>query len=420
MKNLQAKDRARTGITSLKVGFNKVFGYYIEVTKPHLGKVPENYVRKQTLVNAERFITQEMKEKEELILKAEEKINLLEAELFLELKASIKGMAARILRTSAAIAEIDFFQSLAMVARQNGYMLPKITDDPGSTINIRNGRHPMVEKSLPPSEFISNDTAINDGDKCIQIITGPNMAGKSTYLRQVGLIVLMAQMGSFIPADAATIAVADRVFTRVGAADRLTRGQSTFMVEMNETANIINNATPRSLILLDELGRGTSTYDGLALAWSVAEYIHDSPRLGARTLVATHYHELTEMARMYCGIINLQVTVKETKDKIIFLRKIVPGGCDDSYGIEVARLAGLPRQLVERAQKILEQLESTKPPEVVRQKIKTATPPVESYQISLFTAREAKLAEKMRTLKIDDLTPLEALEILSKFKKDIE
>jgi DNA mismatch repair protein MutS len=420
IRTLQEKERQRTGINSLKVGFNKIFGYYIEITKSHLEKTPPEYIRKQTLVNAERFITEAMKEKEEMILKAEEKINLLEAELFLELKAIVKGLSPRILLTAAAIAEIDFFQSLAHSAQANYYMMPKITDkndDPSGTIEIKSGRHPMVEKSLPPGEFIPNDTLINTTDSMIQIITGPNMAGKSTYLRQVGIIVLMAQMGGFVPADAATIAIVDRVFTRVGAADRLSRGQSTFMVEMTETANIVNNATPNSLILLDELGRGTSTYDGLSLAWAITEHIWENKVISCRTLFATHYHELTEMAQLYDGIINLQVAVKEYADKIIFLRKIIPGGCDDSYGIEVARLAGLPQAVIVKANKILRQLESKQPPETIRKKIKQ--PIADSFQISLFSPKEAKIAERLKAIKIDQMTPLEAFELIRELLKEI-
>lgn len=420
IKTLQEKERQRTGISALKVGYNKVFGYFIEITKAQADKAPTEYIRKQTLVNAERYITEEMKEKEELILKAEEKINLLEAELFLELKGLVKEASPRILTTSHAVAEIDYFQSLAHVATANYYMLPKITDiedDPNCVIDIKAGRHPMVEKSLPPGEFIPNDTLLNTSDKLIQIITGPNMAGKSTYLRQVGLIVLMAQMGGFVPADSATIAVTDRVFTRVGAADKLSRGQSTFMVEMTETANILNNATPKSLILLDELGRGTSTYDGLSLAWAVTEHIWENKAISCRTLFATHYHELTEMATLCDGIINLQVAVKESGDKIIFLRKIIPGGCDDSYGIEVARLAGLPKAVINKANKILEQLESKQPPESVRKKIRQ--PVVDSFQISLFSPKEAKLAERLKAVNLDQMTPLEAFELIRELKGEV-
>ena len=431
IKNLQAKERQRTGITTLKVGFNKVFGYYIEVTNPHKDKVPPEYIRKQTLVNAERFITEEMKVKEELILKAEEKINLLEAELFLELKGRVKAQSSRLLAAAAAISEIDYFQSLAIIARLNGYTIPRIfaaDEETGKSglIDIKAGRHPMVEKSLPPGEFVANDILINSDDRRLQIITGPNMAGKSTYLRQVGLIVIMAQMGGFVPADSATISLVDRVFTRVGAADRLTQGQSTFMVEMTETANIVNNATPRSLILLDELGRGTSTYDGLALAWAITEHLCENraPHLGpnglsSRTLFATHYHELTAMAELHPGLINLQVTVKETKDKIIFLRKIVPGGCDDSYGIEVARLAGLPGTIIGRARAILRQLESRQPPESIKKKLRKAEAQVESYQISLFSPQESKIAKKLQNLSIDNLTPIEALKILQELKGEL-
>jgi DNA mismatch repair protein MutS len=420
IKTLQDKERRRTGISNLKVGYNKVFGYYIEISRGQIDKVPPEYIRKQTLVNAERYITQEMKEKEELILKAEEKINLLEAELFLELKGIVKEASSRVLATSRAVAEIDFFRSLAQAAIANYYTLPTITDDqddPDGVIDIKAGRHPMVEKSLPPGEFIPNDTLMNTGDKMIQIITGPNMAGKSTYLRQVGLIVLMAQMGGFVPADSAKIALTDRVFTRVGAADKLSRGQSTFMVEMTETANILNNATPKSLILLDELGRGTSTYDGLSLAWAVTEYLWENKAVSCRTLFATHYHELTEMANICDGIINLQVAVKESGDKIIFLRKIIPGGCDDSYGIEVARLAGLPKAVVNKANKILQQLESKQPPETVRRKIRQ--PVTDSFQISLFSPKEAKLAARLKAVNLDQLTPLEAFELIRELKSEL-
>jgi DNA mismatch repair protein MutS len=420
IKTLQEKERQRTGINSLKVGYNKIFGYYIEVTNPHLEKVPPEYIRKQTLVNGERFITEAMKEKEELILKAEEKINLLETELFLELRGKIRQNSSRILSTSAAVAEIDFFRALSHVARVNYYAMPKIVDDSDDKkglIDIKGGRHPMVEKSLPAGEFVPNDTNLDLDSNRIQIITGPNMAGKSTYLRQVGLIIIMAQIGGFIPAEYATISVVDRVFTRVGAADRLSRGQSTFMVEMNETANIINNATPQSLILLDELGRGTSTYDGLSLAWAITEHIWENQKIACRTLFATHYHELTEMAELFPGIINLQVAVKEYHDKIIFLRKILPGGCDDSYGIEVARLAGLPAKVISRANKILKQLESKQSPETIRKKLKQ--PDSQNYQISLFSAKEARLAEKLKAIDLEQLTPLDAFKLIQELLKEL-
>lgn len=371
--NLQAIERERTGIPSLKVGFNKVFGYYLEVTTPHVAKVPPDYIRKQTLVNGERYITPELKEKEELILNAEEKINRLEQELFLVICQRVAQRIGDLQRAASVLAQLDVLASLAQVGWENGYCLPEVNTE--GQIEITEGRHPIIEKVLPKGSFVPNDTQIDLEHGIIQIITGPNMAGKSTYLRQVGLIVLLSQIGSFVPAEKARIGICDRIFTRVGAADDLIGGRSTFLVEMNETANILNNATPKSLILLDEIGRGTSTYDGLSIAWAVAEYLHDSPKLGARTLFATHYHELTELASILPKVKNYQVAVKESKtlsstlseaegsevegwqDQIIFLRKIVPGGCDDSFGIQVAKLSGIPEAVLTRAKEVLDSLE---------------------------------------------------------------
>ena len=350
--NLQKAEREKTGISSLKVGYNQVFGYYIEVTTLHLSKVPQSYIRKQTLTNAERFITPELKEREDLILNAQEKINLKEYELFLQIRSRVAERTKDIQKTAELLSTIDVLTALASVATDFSYARPEI--DQSSEVLIEEGRHPVLEKVLDSGSFIPNETRLSDSE-LIHIITGPNMAGKSTYLRQVGLIVLLAQIGSFVPAEKAKIGIVDRIFTRVGAMDNITLGQSTFLVEMNETANILNNATSKSLILLDEIGRGTSTFDGLSIAWAVTEHIHN--QIKAKTLFATHYHELTELATFLPQVKNYNVAVKESKGEVIFLRKIVPGGCDDSYGIEVAKLAGIPKEVLERAKDILTQLE---------------------------------------------------------------
>ncbi|RMF61426.1 MAG: DNA mismatch repair protein MutS, partial [Calditrichaeota bacterium] len=353
---LQREEREKTGIPSLKVGYNRVFGYYIEVTKPNLAKVPEQYIRKQTLVNSERFITPELKEYEEKILEAEDKIVSLEYELFDALRKRAAEHAPAIQANARLIAALDCYAGLARLAIENRYARPEIDD--GTKIIIKEGRHPVVEKLLPYGEaFIPNDTFLDNDEEQVCILTGPNMAGKSTYLRQVGLIVLLAQMGSFVPAKQAKIGVVDKIFTRVGASDNLAGGESTFLVEMNETANILNNATERSLILLDEIGRGTSTFDGLSIAWAVAEYLHNSPSVAAKTIFATHYHELTELALMLPRVKNYNVAVKEWADNFVFLRKMVEGGCDHSYGIQVAKLAGLPAPVIQRAKEILSNLE---------------------------------------------------------------
>jgi DNA mismatch repair protein MutS len=415
---LQKTEREKTGISSLKVGFNKVFGYYIEITNPHLSKVPETYIRKQTLVNAERYITPELKEMEEKVLHAEEKMTGLELELFEELRVFVAGHAASVQTTGHAIGVLDCLVSLADAAKENRYVKPCISES--FDLYIEEGRHPVVEKLLPPGEpFIPNSLEMS-GESQIHIITGPNMAGKSTYIRQAGLVVLMAQIGSFVPALQASIGLVDRIFTRVGAQDNLTAGESTFLVEMNETANILNNATPKSLILLDEIGRGTSTFDGLSIAWAVAEYLHREPRVRAKTLFATHYHELTELALILPRVKNYNVAVKEWGDHIVFLRKIVPGGCDHSYGIQVARLAGLPMEIIARAKEILRNLESNEltPNEVP--KLAVSSDMQASFsQMDMFREEEYRLREAIQALDLNLLTPIEALQKLDELKKMI-
>jgi DNA mismatch repair protein MutS len=414
--SLQARERERTGIPVLKVGYNKVFGYYIEITKPHLSKVPPDYIRKQTLVSAERFVTPDLKEKEELVLKAEEKINGLELDLFEKLREKLSDSTALIQSAALFVAVIDVATSLANVAEKNRYVPPEINDS--SILKIECGRHPVLENLLPSGSFVPNDTEIDAGKSQIQIITGPNMAGKSTYLRQVGLIVLMAQVGSFVPADATSIGVVDRIFTRVGAADKLTLGQSTFLVEMNETANILNNATSKSLILLDEVGRGTSTYDGLSIAWSVAEFLHETPDRTARTLFATHYHELTDLAKRFKRVRNFQVAVREWQDQIIFIRKIVPGGCDDSYGIEVARLAGVPGEVTDRAKTVLGLIEEGK---FFSSNSKGKSDKDDKGLFAFKYGNSNKIRNKMydrvKDLQPERMTPLEALNLLAELKR---
>ncbi len=352
---LQAKEQDRTGIKSLKVRYNKVFGYFIEITRSNLAQAPADYIRKQTMSNAERFITPELKELEDKVTGAEEKSKALEYELFQALREAVVERTEQIQNTARSVAAIDVLASLAAVAAERGYRRPILVAEP--VLNIRDGRHPVLDALMKNEPFVPNDTLLDTVDNQLAIITGPNMAGKSTYIRQVALLVLMAQMGSFLPVKAATVGIADRIFTRVGAADDISRGQSTFMVEMVEAANILNNATPRSLIILDEIGRGTSTFDGLSLAWAVAEYLHDTPSVKARTLFATHYHELTELSLTMAGVKNYNVAVREWGEKVIFLRKILPGGSDKSYGIHVARLAGLPKAVIRRASEVLTNLE---------------------------------------------------------------
>jgi len=410
--SLQKIERERTGIPTLKVGYNRVFGYYIEITRSHLDKIPNDYIRKQTLVNGERFITQELKEKEDLILAAEEKIFSLEEKLFNELVDNVASSIEDIMLSADFLSEIDLIVSLANLAVERNYCCPEI--DESMNLEIVNGRHPVIEDILPPGSFITNDLAISDDKNRIMILTGPNMSGKSTYLRQIGLIVILAQIGSFVPADSAKIGLADRVFTRVGAIDHLARGQSTFLVEMIEASNILHNATERSLILLDEVGRGTSTFDGLSIAWSVVEYINE--QIKARTIFATHYHELTGLAALYDKITNFQVAVKRWEDQIIFLHKIIPGGCDDSYGIEVARLAGVPKSTISRSKELLKLLESGKfsQSELARGIHKNIN------QRSLFDSVASPVEDELRQVDVNSLTPLEALRILGKLKEKLD
>ncbi len=411
---LEARERSRTGIQSLKVRFNNVFGYYIEVSKANLHLVPSDYERKQTLVNAERFTTPELKELEGKILAAEERIRELERELFTALREFTAAQAPRIRRTAQAVAELDLTAALAQVAVENRYVRPCFSQT--GEMQILGGRHPMVEKlaEREAARFVPNDLYLNTDSARIALITGPNMGGKSTYLRQAALIAILAQMGSFVPAESAVLPLIDRVFTRVGASDNLARGRSTFMVEMMETAAILNTATPDSLIVLDEIGRGTATYDGLALAWAVVEYIHEKVR--AKTLFATHYHELTELAGELEGVHNLRVSVKESGDRIIFLRRVEPGSADRSYGIEVARLAGLPLAVIERARQILALHEKTEHQVTAELSPRPETRPV---QIRLFEPVNHEIAERIRNLKLDELRPLDALNLLSELQQEL-
>jgi DNA mismatch repair protein MutS len=416
--NLQQKERERTGIPSLKIDYNSVFGYYIEVTKAHLDKIPEDYIRKQTLVNAERFITPELKEYEEKIFTAEEKISALEAELFNQIREKVSGYTEEIQKNAQLIAMLDCFVSLAEVAVENNYTCPIV--DESDVIEIKGGRHPVVEKILPVGEkFVPNDVLLDNGENQILIITGPNMSGKSVFLRQVGLIVLLAQIGSFVPADYARVGIVDRIFTRVGASDNIAGGESTFLVEMHEMANILNNATPKSLILLDEVGRGTSTFDGISIAWAITEYIHEN--IKAKTIFATHYHELNELAELFPRIKNFKADVKELGDKIIFLHKIVPGYADHSYGIEVAKMAGLPEEVTERAKEILINLEQKELTPQGKGKRKISKEILkEKFQISLFEMSDSKLREEILNLDIDNMTPVQALMKLHELKGKIK
>lgn len=409
---LQEKLRTSTGIPSLKVGYNRVFGYYIEVTKPHLALVPPDFVRKQTLVNAERYITDELKQREELILAAEEKINKLEEEIFLRIRDRIASHVEAINLAGRLISEVDTILSYAISARRYGYSQPELENS--TRIDIREGRHPVIEQLLPRGDFVGNDTHLDISDEQIQLLTGPNMAGKSTYLRQVGLIVIMAQAGSYIPAERATIGVVDRVFTRVGASDRLAMGESTFLVEMNETSRILSNATPQSLILLDEVGRGTSTYDGLAIAWVLCETLHEDPKLRSRTIFATHFHELTELSSLFPRIKNYQVQVRRHLDRIIFLRKVIRGGCDDSFGIEVAKLAGIPEKLTSRAKEILKELEEGSFDPLKSRPRKHAA---NVNQLGLFNMPVSECARRLQGIDIDRLTPIEALNLVAELRK---
>ena len=435
MAALQEDERKKTGIPSLKIGFNQVFGYYIDVTKPNLAMVPEHYIRKQTLRNSERFITPELKEQEAKVLNAEDRIQTLEYELFCQIRDEVAKFTEAIQRMSAVIAMIDVIANFAYVASKYNYVKPTV--ETIDEIIIRDGRHPVVEQLFTQEGFVPNDTMLNCDDEQLHIITGPNMSGKSTYLRQTALIVLMAQVGCFVPASAAKIGLVDRIFTRVGASDNLVMGQSTFLVEMNETANILNNATPKSLVIFDEVGRGTSTFDGLSIAWAVSEYLLDEKRLGAKTLFATHYHELVELASKYKRVKNYNVAVHEDGEKVTFLRKVVPGGADQSYGIHVARLAGLPPAVISRAQQILEALEqhnlsveadgaTGEPPKAnpkmprPQRRISRKMLQSDSLQMALFTPQTHPLVEEIRRLELTQVTPLDAVNILYDLKAKAE
>ncbi|NIR48698.1 DNA mismatch repair protein MutS [candidate division KSB1 bacterium] len=418
---LQTQEREQTGIHTLKVSYNKVFGYYIEVTKPHLSKVPEHYIRKQTLVNAERYITPELKAYEEKVLEAEDKIVKIEYDLFDQLRKQTAEHAQIIQKNAQQISTLDCLVNFAHLAHENNYVRPDITD--GSAIELKEGRHPVVEQLLPYGEsFVANDSYLDSETDQLIILTGPNMAGKSTYLRQVGLIVILAQMGCFVPAKKASIGVVDKIFTRVGASDNLAGGESTFLVEMNETANILNNASPKSLILLDEIGRGTSTFDGLSIAWAVAEYLHNSAKVAAKTIFATHYHELTELALMLPRVKNYNVAVKEWADNVVFLRKIVEGGCDHSYGIQVAKLAGLPNPVIKRAKEILSNLEQDELTTNNMPKLAVSVNGVQQkreHQMDIFERREQEIRTEIEKLDVNDMTPLEALNKLNELKNII-
>ncbi|MGN9224409.1 DNA mismatch repair protein MutS [Coprococcus comes] len=418
LADLETKEREKTGIKNLRIRYNKVFGYYLEVTNSFKDLVPDYYTRKQTLANAERYIIPELKELEDTILGAEDKLCALEYELYCEVRNTIAAEVTRIQRTAKAVAKLDVIASLALVAERNNYVRPKINEK--GVIDIRDGRHPVVEKMIPNDMFIANDTYLDDKKQRISIITGPNMAGKSTYMRQAALIVLMAQLGSFVPASSANIGLVDRIFTRVGASDDLASGQSTFMVEMNEVANILRNATSKSLLILDEIGRGTSTFDGLSIAWAVVEYISNSKLLGAKTLFATHYHELTELEGKISNVNNYCIAVKEKGDDIVFLRKIVKGGADKSYGIQVAKLAGVPDPVINRAKEIVEELVTAditgKVKDIAvqgsetKKKTQKKLDEVDLTQFSLFdTVKDDDVLNELKELDISHMTPMDAM-----------
>ena len=429
LAELEATEKEKTGIKNLRIKYNKVFGYYLEVTNSFKDMVPDYFIRKQTLTNAERFITPELKELEDTILGSEDRLTSLEYELFKAVRDHLAENVARIQRTAKAIAKIDVFASLALVASRNNYCKPKINES--GILDIKNGRHPVVEKMITNDMFIDNDTYLNNSNNRIAIITGPNMAGKSTYMRQTALIVLMAQIGSFVPASSANIGIVDRIFTRVGASDDLASGQSTFMVEMNEVANILRNATSNSLLILDEIGRGTSTFDGLSIAWAVVEHISNTKLIGAKTLFATHYHELTELEGKLSGVNNYCIAVKEKGDDIVFLRKIIKGGADKSYGIQVAKLAGLPDTVIERAKEIVNELVNNDITDIVRNlSVDTSTKKnnkkvhldeVDLTQMSLFdTISDDDIIDELRNVDIGNLTPLEALNKLYELQNKVK
>jgi DNA mismatch repair protein MutS len=406
INNLEPAERQRTGIKTLKVGYNKVFGYYIEISQGQAANAPSDYIRKQTLVNAERYITPEMKEYETLVLNAEERIHEIETRLFHEICSELMKSAGRLLDTAHALAELDVLSALAEAAALGNYVRPEVQEVNG--LNIRDGRHPVVEQMLHGERYVPNDITFEPGE-AIRVITGPNMSGKSTYLRQAALISLMAQMGSFVPATSATLGLVDRIFTRIGAQDEIHAGQSTFMVEMIEVANILHHATSRSLLILDEIGRGTSTYDGVSIAWAVVEYIHNHPQLRAKTLFATHYHELTQLADLLPGVRNYNVAVTEADGNVVFLHKIIPGGADRSYGIHVAQLAGLPRPVIQRATEIMRELEKSS-----GQAIRIN--PHAAQQVALFPETNP-LIEELGHLDMNSLSPIEALNKLYEWQR---
>lgn len=418
--DLQAQERERTGITSLKVGFNNVFGYYIEITNTHKERVPQEYIRKQTLTNAERYVTPALKEYEEKILHAEERILALETELFTEVRLKVSAEADAIQSNANALANLDCFTALAEVADECGYVCPEVND--GSLLEIVDGRHPVIERLLPAGEhYEPNSVRLDITGEQILIITGPNMSGKSSFLRQTGLIVLLAQIGCHVPARSAVIGIVDKIFTRVGASDNISSGESTFLVEMHEAAHIVNTATARSLILLDEVGRGTSTFDGISIAWALTEYLHE--RVGARTLFATHYHELNELADLFPRIRNFKVDVREYGDKIVFLHKVTAGFADHSYGIQVAQMAGLPEEITDRAKQLLKNLEGTDLTihDQARERLHRATPrvPEPDVQLTLFEMKDDALRAKLRGLDVNAMTPLEALKVLASLKDEV-
>ena len=426
LADLEAKERDKTGIKNLKIKYNRVFGYYLEVTNSFKNLVPDYYTRKQTLANAERYITPELKELEDLILGAEDKLYALEYELFCQVRDQVAEQVARIQQTAKSVALLDVMASLALVADRNHYVRPQMNEK--GIIDIKNGRHPVVEQMIENDMFIANDTYLDNQKNRLSVITGPNMAGKSTYMRQVALIVLMAQIGSFVPADKANIGMVDRIFTRVGASDDLASGQSTFMVEMTEVANILRNATSKSLLILDEIGRGTSTFDGLSIAWAVVEHISNTKLLGAKTLFATHYHELTELEGKLPGVNNYCIAVKEKGDDIVFLRKIVRGGADKSYGIQVAKLAGVPDSIIQRAKELVEELTESDITSAFKDlsapgKKKTAVTfdQVDMEQMSLFdTVQDDDIIQEIRELDVSNMTPMEALNMLYRLQKKIK
>lgn len=413
---LEAREKEETGIKGLKIGYNKVFGYYLEVTKSNLALVPDRYIRKQTLTGGERYITEELKELESKVLGAEEKVVGLEYQAFVQIREQIKSQIQRVQKSALAISKLDVLCSFAQVAEDLNYCKPEV--DRSGIIDIKEGRHPVIEKMLPAGSFVANDTYMDKESNRLSIITGPNMAGKSTYMRQVALITLMAQIGSFVPATSAHIGVVDKIFTRVGASDDLSMGQSTFMVEMMEVANILKEATSNSLVVLDEIGRGTSTYDGLSIAWAVAEYIEDKEKCGAKTLFATHYHELTGLENTLEGVKNYSIAVKEKGEDIIFLRKIVEGGTDESYGVHVARLAGVPKMVTQRANEILKQIERKNV--LTNKTVEKENKKQVSGQLDMFNFKLAEIAHELDKVNIDELTPIDALNTLVKIKEEMK